>query len=409
VGERALLLADDIGVFLAVARSLGRRGIEVHVADAATDDPALASRYIAGCHSLPSYASGPCAWVDALCGLADRLGCRLILPCSDDGLLLLRHHADPLGRNRLGLANEEALSAFTDKAATRALANRLGVPVAEGMGTEAGADRLEAKLGLPLVLKPRTSYRIGDRRTKEPAIVVRSRSELDDALARLDEGSLAEAYFEGEGVGVSVLADGGEIRLVWQHRRLRTWSETGGSSLRIGEPVDPELRAHVDALAAATRLTGVAMFEFRVDRRARTHILLETNCRFWGSLPLAIAGGVDFPAAFWDLLTGRQVPLPKRVSTGQVKCNVAAEADRLSAQAKAARSLWDRLRAAVGAAAFLATLLFPRRFDSWAEDDPAPFTLARKELLGRMAGAVSKRLPLRPALRPSEKNLRTAD
>ncbi len=49
------------------------------------------------------------------------------------------------------------------------------------------------------------------------------------------------------------------------------------------------------AMAAASRLCGVAMFEFKVDDCVGSVALLEVNTRFWGSLPQRHGGGVDFP------------------------------------------------------------------------------------------------------------------
>ena len=49
---------------------------------------------------------------------------------------------------------------------------------------------------------------------------------------------LVESYFEGSGVGVSVLAHEGEILQIFQHRRLRE-GKGGNSSYRISETVNP--------------------------------------------------------------------------------------------------------------------------------------------------------------------------
>jgi predicted ATP-grasp superfamily ATP-dependent carboligase len=49
------------------------------------------------------------------------------------------------------------------------------------------------------------------------------------------------------------------------------------------------------------------MFEFRSNLRDGSWILIETNARLWGSLPLPVALGVDFPAWLHDLLVhGRE-------------------------------------------------------------------------------------------------------
>jgi protein-tyrosine-phosphatase len=44
------------------------------------------------------------------------------------------------------------------------------------------------------------------------------------------------------------------------------------------------------------------MFEFKVDPLLGSWALIEINGRFWGSLPLSIAAGIDFPYALWQLL-----------------------------------------------------------------------------------------------------------
>ncbi|HEX2763668.1 MAG TPA: ATP-grasp domain-containing protein [Allosphingosinicella sp.] len=388
MSERILLLGDDIGVFLAVARSLGRRGLEVHVVPAELDNPALASRYIAGVHALPSYHLGPARWVEELRGLADQHDFALIIPCSDAGLQLLHEHRPILGPERLLLPNEEAFDAFTDKAKTRALAARLCIRVARGRKAGTDADALAAELGLPLVLKPCSSYRPGDAESKQRAEVVRYLPHLREALARGRDHWLAESFVPGVGVGVSVLGRRGDVLLAVQHRRLKTLSETGGGSVRVTEAVDPVLLADVRKLAEAVALTGVAMFEFRQDRGRGRHVLLEVNARFWGSLPLAVAARADFPALVWDAHCGRGVA-PGAPRAGIRKTNLRGEMDRVSTTLKGGGP--GKAGALVSLAGLLATLPFPARFDSWAADDPAPWREERKAVLARLRRSVSSR------------------
>ena len=51
--ERVLVLGDDMRIFLAVVRSLGRAGKEVHVVPFNWNAPALKSKYIAKIHYFP--------------------------------------------------------------------------------------------------------------------------------------------------------------------------------------------------------------------------------------------------------------------------------------------------------------------------------------------------------------------
>ena len=395
MGERALVLGDDMGVFLAVARSLGRRGIEVHVAPADSDAPGLASRYVSAVHVLPPYHADPRAWLASLQALIAAHRYRLILPCNDSRLLILRHHAAELGRELLAIPDEGVLATFTDKAATRALATGLAIAVPPGrlLGRGEQSRWLIAEFGLPLVLKPCRTYEIGGRQEKTMARIIRAPAELDDALeAARTVTWLAEAFVPGEGVGVSVLARNGDVLLAWQHRRLRVAAETAGSTARVAEWPDRQLLAAAQAMSRASGLTGVAMFEFRVDRRSGRNALLEVNPRFWGSLPLAVAAGADFPALLWDVLTGAEPRLDKRQPPIIIRRSMSGEYSRLSAALAEARGPAARTRAIGSLTAFPPTLLLPSRFDSWAPDDPAPYYRELRQVCGRALAGVAHRL-----------------
>jgi predicted ATP-grasp superfamily ATP-dependent carboligase len=64
----------------------------------------------------------------------------------------------------------------------------------------------------------------------------------------------------------------------------------------------------VQAITVALEYTGLAMFEFKVNASGNW-ILLEVNARPWGSMPLPVALGVDFPYRWYRLLTaGEEEP-----------------------------------------------------------------------------------------------------
>jgi predicted ATP-grasp superfamily ATP-dependent carboligase len=70
----------------------------------------------------------------------------------------------------------------------------------------------------------------------------------------------------------------------------------------VSEAVSPALQAACEKICRRTGLTGVCMFEFRWRPATQEWILLETNARFWGSSPLPLSLGVDFPRYLFDLL-----------------------------------------------------------------------------------------------------------
>jgi predicted ATP-grasp superfamily ATP-dependent carboligase len=79
------------------------------------------------------------------------------------------------------------------------------------------------------------------------------------------------------------------------HRRVREYPVTGGPSTTAESVRDPELEALGLRLLETLNWHGAAMVEFKKDSRDGEFTLLEVNPKFWGSLGLAIACGVDFP------------------------------------------------------------------------------------------------------------------
>jgi predicted ATP-grasp superfamily ATP-dependent carboligase len=112
---------------------------------------------------------------------------------------------------------------------------------------------------------------------------------------------LLQEYCRGEGHGVELLLHEGRPLAVFQHRRLREMPVQGGpSALRESVPVDPMLYEYSRALLSELRWTGLAMVEFKVGTNGAW--LMEINGRVWGSLPLAVHAGMDFPARLVEML-----------------------------------------------------------------------------------------------------------
>ncbi len=390
-----LVIGDDLRSFLAIVRSLGRRGFAVHAAPFDFSSPALRSRYLHSINRLPPYALSADDWLVALQALIAERAIDLIIPCDDRSLLPLHHHRAALAA-QIALPNDEAMAVFFDKVKTRELAAICGVPIADGGPVTAD---VAARLGVPLALKPRSSMDLAAIGKRGAVRIIRDAAALNAVMADAGthSGAFLEAYFAGDGVGVSVLAELGSVRCAFQHRRLQEASETGGSSSRISEPLNPDMLAAARAMCTATQLHGVAMFEFRHNPVSNAFILLEVNARFWGSLPLAIASGVDFPALLTDMLAGRalvpQMPYP----AGVRRADLSGEYYRILVQSERSPSMPARALNLVQRLPVLLArmLLTPHRFDSFAQDDRTPWTTERQRVFAALANAFTSRLPVR--------------
>jgi predicted ATP-grasp superfamily ATP-dependent carboligase len=313
--ERVLVIGDDMRIFLAVVRSLGRAGKEVHAAPFNWHAPALGSKYVSVTHRIPRYSDDPAAWRDAVLALLKAHKFELVVPCCDRAIIPLHVHRRDFHGVRIAIPDEVSMTLMFDKERTRALCTELWIPVAAGARLDPSdtAEGLAARYGLPLVLKPRQSFAIDRLDAAGKVWIVDDAAELRDLLCNIDDTSryLVESCFPGVGVGVSVLAQEGEILHAFQHRRLRE-GRGGSSSYRISETVDGRLLEACNKISRHTKLTGVCMFEFRFNPATRDWILLETNARFWGSMALPLSLGVDFPRYLYDLLVHnkRHEPAP---------------------------------------------------------------------------------------------------
>ena len=111
----------------------------------------------------------------------------------------------------------------------------------------------------------------------------------------IDRYPQIEEYVSGEGWGSSVLYWHGEKIAGFSHKRLREKVLTGGTST-LREAVNaPDLEDAAEKIFSHIGWHGLAMAEFKRCPQTGKFWFIEVNPRLWGSLPLAINAGVDFP------------------------------------------------------------------------------------------------------------------
>jgi predicted ATP-grasp superfamily ATP-dependent carboligase len=205
---------------------------------------------------------------------------------------------------------------------------------------------------------------------------------------------LVQERIPGHGMGVFVLAERGDTRVRFAHRRLREKPPTGGVSvLRESIRVPEELVEPATRLVAALAWHGVCMIEFRVDARDGTPYLMELNPRFWGSLQLAIEAGVDFPRLLYFQTQGESLAAPAAYRLG-VRCRwVLGDLDHLLIRLRRRPSRADLPPHAPGLARAVLDFLnpFAGRPEVMWTSDPAPGWYELRNYLRKILGAVSSR------------------
>lgn len=312
-----LLLDGDQPSALAIVRSLGRQGITVHVASSVEHPLAASSRYAGGSVRYPDPLRDGSAFVAWIQARQQQHPHELIFPVTERTVVPLMLQRGQLDERRLAIAPTAALEQVLAKDKTMAVAESLQIPIPKSVHVSTLTEASDAAqvLGYPLVIKPARS--VGQDASGHVQLAVsyaQTPAELKERVTHtLQFGQVVlQEYFSGEGVGVEVIANQGEVQYAFQHRRLHEVPLTGGgSSLRVSEAVAPDLLEASRKLLRAIGWHGVAMVEFKHNPDTGAFRLIEINGRFWGSLPLAVAAGADFPFMLYELMTtGRVGPHP---------------------------------------------------------------------------------------------------
>lgn len=309
VGNRKTVLVTDAerGSALAIIRSLGRAGWKVIAADSHDRSLGFRSRYVRNSCVYPSPLREPQAFAQCIRQAATTFHVDLVIPVTANCILPLNAaRSDFPSHCKLALPAPDAWEVTRDKSKTLELATRLGVPIPRTHCVATTREALEyaASTNWPIVLKPLASQSLQNGQVCAfPVRYASDRQSLKKEMQRF-EGQcevLLQEFTPGVGVGVELLMNQGRPLAAFQHARIREVPVSGGASaFRQSVPIDPELYRHATRLLGELQWTGLAMVEFKQGARST---LMEINGRVWGSLPLAIRSGMDFPAMWANIYT----------------------------------------------------------------------------------------------------------
>jgi predicted ATP-grasp superfamily ATP-dependent carboligase len=307
---RILITDGEQRAALAVTRSLGRRGHQIWVAGHHKDNLASVSRYCQRRCQVADCRSDAKKFQQEVLELAS--GVDLILPVTEESIVLLNGLRDRLPAHCLLAAPEQGpFDAVANKFELFRRAQQLAIDIPQTFFVAGREDFFARPLDLafPVVVKPMASRIFtANGLLRATTLHARSRTELEGFYRQLEVlayPSLIQERITGPGTGLFTLFDGDRHLALFCHRRLREKPPSGGVSVICESvPLDLEMVESARMLLSAVGWRGVAMVEFKRDERDGRPKLMEINGRFWGSLQLAIAAGVDFPNLLVDYLNG---------------------------------------------------------------------------------------------------------
>jgi len=314
--NRSVLILDaDFPAALSILHSLTRQGIDCDIASADHQPLCSYSRYAKQHYQYPDPLNESEAFVRFIHQLFQNKPYDLVIPVTERSLIPLSTSSilEPW-KKKLAIANYESLVQVLDKAKTLAVAQSydVHVPFSYTVSSVKDIKKILPEIHYPVVLKPGQSIPNAKLRRQLTVCYANDESEL---LLKSQEllpycQLLIQEYAQGIGTGIELLAEHGKIVYAFQHQRLHELPLTGGGScLRKSIPVAPELLLASEKLISALNWHGVAMVEFKWQPETGKYWLMEINGRFWGSLPLAVSAGADFPKMLFDLWVLNKKPV----------------------------------------------------------------------------------------------------
>jgi len=300
-----VLITDGLWRKSVVAvRALGKAGIQATVTGDSVLTSSFYSRY---CHKrllTPSPTAEPSAFLGAILEELATHEYDLIIPMEDDSIrALLPSRQEIEGLTYFPFPSTESLLLAFDKKRTLALASQVGIPVPRQYCVPGDVGERD----YPIVLKPATGS------GSHGLVFVESQERLNSVLrtlpARLETYLIEERLPpQGEEVGANLLFDRNHDCLAgFTYKRLRDYPVAGGPSTLRESTKDPELLDMSVRLLRQLNWHGVAMVEFKRDTRDNRLKLMEINPRFWGSLALPVASGVNFPLLLMQMARGEAI------------------------------------------------------------------------------------------------------
>jgi predicted ATP-grasp superfamily ATP-dependent carboligase len=328
---------------LAVARSLGRRGLHVVAGHDRSSALAYSSKYCRERFVYPDPKKSPEAFLSEILDRLRTGDYDCFLPMGDETMgIAARHQAAIAEFTRLIAPSSASVETALDKGKTVRFAETRGFPCpgtfsVDDLGT---IEVLKSRIPYPAVIKPRTAS------GAQGVVFVDRPDDLYPMYLRVHRRFpfplIQEAIPpESPKYGVQCLFNGwGELRAAYVQRFLRQYPTNGGPGSCFETVHRPDILEQGVRLLELLDWRGVAQVEFMEDARDGRLKLLEINPRFWDSLQTIIQAGVDFPYLLYRLSVDGDVEPRLDYQSGEI-CRSILPGEILYLIASKGRALFD--------------------------------------------------------------------
>ncbi|HSB11294.1 MAG TPA: carboxylate--amine ligase [Blastocatellia bacterium] len=305
---------------LAVARSLGRRGVPVIGLDRDEKGYGLHSRYTAVAGRCPYPLDNERAFIDLLVEIGKALKQKAVLfPCLDEWVFGVARNASELGEYFiLPFSDIETVERILDKNLLYRKCEERGISIPRTYYVgEQTAQQISAEISYPCIVKPALqrefTNEFGEKvlraNTREDFLALSERAGHHPLLAQEIVGAGVDSFYSL----CSYIGRDGNAKGTFVGRKLEQYPPDFGTACLVDSRFVEEIVERGVDILNQFGYHGISEVEFIYDDRSRDFKLLDINTRVWKWIGLPIRAGIDLPwLAYADAAYGYVAPAPKQ-------------------------------------------------------------------------------------------------
>ncbi|MGA9770875.1 MAG: carboxylate--amine ligase [Blastocatellia bacterium] len=297
---------------LAVARSLGRRGVPVIGLDRDQKGYGLHSRHTTVAGRCPYPLDDESGFIDLLLEIGSALRQKAVLfPCLDEWVFAVARHRKKLEEYFLLPFSElDTIERILDKNLLYRKCEERKIPIPRTYYlNDQNADSVAAQIGFPCILKPALQREFTNE-FGEKVFRVESREEFLALVERAARHPMLAQEIVGAGIDsfyslCSYVGRDGQAKGVFVGRKLEQYPADFGTACLVDSRYVEEIIERGTDVLNQFGYQGISEAEFIFDERDRDFKLLDINTRVWKWIGLPIHAGIDLPwLAYADAVYG---------------------------------------------------------------------------------------------------------
>jgi len=315
--NRVLITDGEKRISLSLIRSLGKRGFDITVGSESIFSIGFSSKY---CHKKSLYKNPkehPDEFLQYLLKMLNKRKYDCVFPVREYTTEVMSKYKEKLSEYTVvPVPDYDIFIKAFHKGTPLKIAAENGISTAKTY-FDFDINDIKEKLEYPVVIKSSLKHGAG-------ISICDSSNDLLEKYSMMQKKHgacfLQEFIPNGGEIGVYTIFDkySKPVALSVQ-RRIRTIYTYGGISLLRETVRNDKVVDLAFKFLKALKWYGPAMVEFRIDARTNTPKFMEINPRWWGSIPLSILSGIDFPYILFKMATENNIEPNLNYKVG-VKC-----------------------------------------------------------------------------------------